>query len=225
MLRRLFILCSILLASQVQAQPKIIQTEYEVARDGKPFATVTEKFSQDGKQYRIESTTKGIGIYALFGERKLLSTGSITDSGLKPARFESHQSSNPSKTLVADFDWQNKVLSMQVKNKTKTASLLDHTQDLLSYAYQFAYLPPQDQTVEISLTTGKKLNHYTYIVEAETLRIGDKSYRTLHLSQNDQSESRQLWLAVDLHHIPVKILMTDEDGVKIEQTLSRYHME
>ena len=42
------------------SKPKHIQLEYEVTQNGKPFATVKENFTQDGKQYKIESITKGV---------------------------------------------------------------------------------------------------------------------------------------------------------------------
>ena len=93
----------LLIANLAFAQPKKIQLEYEVTQEGKLFATVKESFVQDGKQYRIVSVTRGIGVYALLGERKLISVGEMTPRGLKPKRFESHRADNPKKTLIADF--------------------------------------------------------------------------------------------------------------------------
>ena len=70
-LKQLLIFLCLLNASLAQALPKTVQLEYDVARDGKLFARVKESFTQNGKQYRIQSVTKGVGIYALLGERKL----------------------------------------------------------------------------------------------------------------------------------------------------------
>ncbi|MBA3696873.1 MAG: DUF3108 domain-containing protein, partial [Methylotenera sp.] len=57
--------------------PKLIQANYEVTKNGQPFATMKEQFTVTGNTYTIESVSKGVGVYALFGERKLTSTGEI----------------------------------------------------------------------------------------------------------------------------------------------------
>ena len=116
-------LCAWMFVAVAQAAPKKIQLEYEVKRDGELFANVVENFSQDGSQYKIESITKGIGVYALLGERKLSSSGSVTKEGLKPKHFELHQGDNQKKSLIADFDWANKALNMQVKGEVRTQAL------------------------------------------------------------------------------------------------------
>ena len=66
-LKQLIVFLCLLNASVVFALPKSVQLEYDVARDGKLFARVKESFTQNGKQYRIQSITKGVGIYALLG--------------------------------------------------------------------------------------------------------------------------------------------------------------
>lgn len=79
--------CLALYGAIAQAAPKSIQLEYDLKRDGKLFAKVVENYSQVGDQYKIESVTKGVGVYALLGERKLSSNGSVTKDGLKPKHF------------------------------------------------------------------------------------------------------------------------------------------
>jgi len=123
------------------ALPKNITLKYEVIKNDSPFANVKEHYTVNGNAYKVESITKGVGVYALFGERTLSSAGSVTENGLVPQHFELHQGDNAKRTLIADFDWQNKQLNMQVKGKPKVAALLPNTQDLASYAYQFMHQP------------------------------------------------------------------------------------
>ena len=212
------------------ALPKRIQAVYEVTKNGQPFAKVHEQFAVADGKYKIESVTKGIGVYALFGERVLTSSGEVTAQGLKPARFELRQGDNPKKALLADFDWTKQSLRMTVKGKLKEAPLTAGTQDLASYAYQFMYLPaPLKGDITVTLTTGKKLNQYQYTInpEAETIAGGGVQYKTLHLvpPAQDTQETKELWLAADYHYVPVKILMVDDNGQKLEQTLTELHME
>jgi len=212
------------------ALPKRIQAVYEVTKNGQPFARVHEQFAVADGKYKIESVTKGIGVYALFGERVLTSSGEVTAQGLKPARFELRQGDNPKKALLANFDWIKQNLSMTVKGKLKEAPLTAGTQDLASYAYQFMYLPaPLKNAITVNLTTGKKLNQYQYNInpESETITGVGVKYKTLHLvpPAQDTQETKELWLAADYHYVPVRILMVDDNGQKLEQTLTELHLE
>ena len=209
-------------------KPRLIQLEYDVTRDGKLFARVKEHFSQNGKQYNIKSVTKGVGVYALTGERVLTSAGAVSKAGLKPSHFELHQGKSAKKTLIADFNWTKNILVMQVKGETRTEKLEAGTQDLASYAYQFMFNPPTQTEVKVSLSTGKKLNQYTYkvLARAEKLDAANKTFKVLHISNQASAgdEKKQLWLAEDQHYLPVRYAL-EEDGDKFEQTLTKIHVE
>jgi len=212
------------------AMPKRIQAVYEVTKNGQPFAKVHEQFIVSGTGYKVESVTKGIGVYALFGERVLTSTGEMTAQGLKPTRFELHQGDNPKKAVLADFDWPKQNLRMTVKGKLKEAPLTAGTQDLASFAYQFMYLAkPLKSDITVTLTTGKKLNQYQYHInpESEMITSAGVQYKTQHLAPpaQDTQETKELWLAADYHYVPVKILMVDDNGQKLEQILTELHIE
>ncbi len=210
--------------------PKRIQAVYEVTKNGQPFAKVHEQFVVTDNAYKIESVTKGIGVYALFGERQLSSVGEVTAQGLKPARFELQQGDNAKKSLSADFDWAKQNLTMTVKGKVKEAGLAQGTQDLASYAYQFMFLPvPLKDAVNVTLTTGKKLNQYQYKInpELEVINSAGVQYKALHLVPPEQNkpETKELWLATEHYYVPVRILMIDDNGQKLEQTLIELHVE
>lgn len=206
-------------------KPKLIQLEYDVSRNGKLFGKVQESFKQNGQQYHVESITNGLGVYALLGERKLISTGTLTQEGLKPSHFELHQGNNERKKLITDFNWTKNILSMQVKGKTKLEKLEKGTQDLASYVYQFMFNPPRKSMVNVTLTTGKKLDRYQYKVLARGLKVAD--YKTLHISNEATAgeEKKQLWLAEDHYYLPVRYQLTDENGDNFEQILTKIHVE
>ncbi len=218
-----------LLTTVAHAIPKNIQLEYDLARNGKQFAKVKESFSQNGKQYRIKSVTKGLGIYALMGERVVTSTGAVSKAGLVPSRFELRQGKSAKKTLIADFNWAKNTLKMQVKGETETAKLEAGTQDLASYVYQFMFNKLVNDEVKVTLTTGKKLNHYQYKVLArgEKLDAANASFKTLHISNQAAAgeDKKQLWLAEDQYYLPVRYMLTDEDGDSFEQTLTKINVE
>lgn len=220
-----FFFTCLMLSSVAFAQPKSIQLEYDVSRNGTSFATVKESYIQEGEKYRILSTTKGEGLYALLGERVLTSHGSISVKGLVPSEFQLKRGDSERKSLKANFDWVNNTLNMQVKGETKTAKLVSGTQDLISYAYQFMFTPPTGDKVNVSLTTGKKLNDYTYSVKARNVEVvvEGKTYKTVHLvnAESEGKEKKELWLDVSNYYIPVKYLVVDDDGERLEQNITK----
>ena len=221
-------------AATEKSPPKNIALEYDLKRDGQLFAKVKEKFSQTGSQYTITSITKGEGVYALMGERKLMSSGEVTKNGLKPKHFELHQGNNSRKTLINDFDWASNTLSMQVKGSVKTEKLLEGTQDLISYAYQFMFMQPTikrvgKNSINVLITTGKKLNDYDYKVQSRgtILSAAGKQFSVLHIANSPASsqEKKQLWLAEDHYYLPVQYQLTDENGANFEQILTLINVE
>ncbi len=222
----LFGLLSMMAINFAIAAPKKVTLEYELERDGQLFANVTEHFTQDGKQYTIESVTQGIGIYALLGKRELKSNGVVTKQGLKPLHFESLQSTSAKRTLINDFDWENQRLNMQVKGRKKEQALQDGTQDLLSIMYQFMFKPPMQTPFAIPLTIGKKLSMTDYEVTTKTQMKKTKAgnFDVVTLTERNTDEPKIIYLAKDHHYLPVKVVMYD-DGAKFEQNLIKLTVE
>jgi len=247
MLRRLLsnwlsgclLLSQLVWAATAVAAPKSVSLVYEATRNGQPFATVTESYKQENGRYRIESVTKGVGVYALLGERRLTSEGDVTANGLKPSHFELRQGSNERKFLFTDFDWAANTLTMKIKGKPTTVPLEKGTQDLTSFAYQFMFTPPQGDALVLPVTTGKKLRIYNYtVVERDApVDLPAGKFKTIHLtnaSKNDPeqqtdkqsaNDEKELWLGREAYSLPVRIVMYDDGGAKIEQTLTSLHVE
>jgi len=211
------------------AQPKHIELSYTVSRNGDDFGTVKEAYVQKGDEYEVVSTTKGKGIYALLGERVLTSKGQVTASGLIPSEFKLKRGDNERKSLAASFDWKKQKLNMLVKGKTRTADLDKGTLDLASYAYQFMFTPPTGKQVTVALTTGKRLKQYVYNIVAtdETVKTPAGDYKTVHLvsAKVDGKKKKELWLAGTQSYIPVKYVVVDKHGDKIEQSLTKISIQ
>lgn len=212
---------------------KRIQLQYSVTKNGQPFANTKEIFTINNGSYTLESVTKGVGVYALLGERRAISQGSVNDSGLKPLRFELQQGDKAKKALFAEFDWAANILNMTVKGQLKTAPLNPGTQDLASIAYQFMYTPkPMQDTIAVSLTTGKKLSRYTYQVSPVLVRVEalNAAYDTIQLTQGDADatnpmEEKSLWLSPAHYYLPMQMKVVDDAGVTLMQTLTSFTIE
>lgn len=220
------VMAILLSAVQASAAPKSVKLTYEVKRNGQRFGNVTETYSQTGKQYSLQSVTKGSGVYALLGERKLLSQGDVTNDGLRPKHFESLQSSNAKKTLINNFDWKARMLSMQVKGQAEQVALLPGTQDLLSVMYQFMFKPPTFGQLKLSITTGKRLKTHQYQVNAQSAKLITPAgeFKVVELTEMDAADAKKIYLATEKFALPVKIVVQD-DGATIEQLLTQMTIE
>lgn len=211
--------------------PTNLELKYELTQNGELLGTVFEKFVTDETgRYRIESATKGIGLYALFGDRLLISEGIITPEGLKPKHFEVHQGNNASKDAIVDFDWDNQILITRYKGSETKESIENKTQDLISYLYQFNYENFEEPTIEFVAATGKKYKKYQFRItdKKALLSLGDINFETTSiqsLAERDGKPETQLWLNNKLYKLPVRIRYQEKNGSTLEQNLIQANID
>ena len=203
--------------------PRHVEMIFLVNYDG-VNAVETQRYQvfADGR-YELSSTAEATGLPSLvLSDLNQKSTGHVTPQGLKPETFTYQYGSNNKKAQKASFDWVSKNLTMEVGEKKQTVPLVEGTQDLLSFLYQFMFTPPLEQ-FQLAVTTGKKLKTYAYLFEGEEdidTRLG--VVRALHIAKSSGSgeEKAELWLAENYYYLPVKIRKTDSDGKVIESTIN-----
>jgi hypothetical protein len=202
-----------------------IDTDFELREGGRVVGMSHISFRQnlDGT-YSLVSTTEAKGLLSLFLRGKLIQTsrGLLAEDGLRPLEFEYRMTSKEEKSRFAQFDWQAGRLTLQTNKGARTVKLPHGAQDLLSFMYQFLYVPPLER-MEIPITNGKKLDIYAYAFEGEEeLTTPTGNLRTLHIRHHGKDDEKtDIWLAVDYKYMPVKIRKTEEDGSVIEQTVTR----
>lgn len=204
--------------------PSYVETDFDIRRSiggGKVGVTHISYQAQADGSYVINSVSEAQGLLSLFLSDKLVqrSEGQVTENGLRPTQFLYQYGDKANKKQLALFDWQAGQLTLQTGKGTKTEPLPAGTQDLLSFMYQFMFVPPLEQ-MQLSVTNGKSLSAYTYSFEGEeqlSTKMGD--IKTLHILKkgDDGEEKTELWLAVDYHYLPVKMRKTDDDGSVVEQ--------
>lgn len=178
-------------------------------------ATMVYELSANGEQYQLKSLMQASGLAALVIPDLLqTSEGFLSNLGLQPRRYVYQFGQKKNKTYSADFDWEEKKLTMHTAKGDQTVALLEGTQDLLSFMYQFMFVPPL-QNMQLHITNGKKLGTYEYVFEAEEIiatKMGKLS--TIHIARTDSSgdEKTELWLALDYQYVPVKIRKTEKEG-------------
>lgn len=202
-----------------------VETEFEVSRGINTTAVGITKivFNIDNTgKYSINSQTQAKGLASLFfGNLVQKSEGSVTENGLKPD-FYSYQYGNDTKKLQsANFAWGDSLLHLHNAKGDSTIALAAGTQDFLSFMYQFMYVPPLD-SMQITMTNGKKLRTYHYSFEGEEVlstKLGELN--TMHIVKSSgEDEKTEIWLATDYQNLPVKIRKTEKNDSIIEQTVS-----
>ena len=211
--------------------PSILELKYELTQNGESLGTVIEKFVIDeAGHYHIESITKGIGLYALFGDRVLISEGKISFEGLKPKRFEVHQGSNASKNATVDFDWDNQILITRYKGSETKENIGNKTQDLISYLYQFNYENFDEPMIEFVAATGKKYKKYQFrVVDKKVeLSLGNVNFETTSIqsiAEKDGKPETQIWLNNKLYRLPIRIRYQEKNGSTLEQNLVQANID
>jgi hypothetical protein len=202
---------------------KYVETEFDVRTDplakvdSRPEgrAKITYQLLRNGEQYRLESLIQPIGLAALVIPDLLqTSEGFMSSTGLQPTQYLYQFGDKKDKTYRASMDWEHAKLQLQTSKATKEVPLVPGTQDMLSFMYQFMFIPPP-QDMQLNITNGKKLDIYQYFFAGEEI-IDTKNgkLRTVHIyrDNDDGDERSELWLAVDYQYVPVKIRKTEPEN-------------
>ncbi len=201
------------------APPARVEIAYEVSRDGSVMADVVEVLEHGGGRYQMTETSKGRGIYALAGRFKRTSRGTVDANGVRPLEFLDER---PGRDSRASFDWQARTVTAQYKGTAQTLPMPAEVQDRLSFLLTFSLFPPREKTVTYHIADGRGLSAQLYRVEAGgKLKVPAGEFSTLKLVRIKQHERIETWFAAELGNLPVRVLMLDKDGRRLEQVAVR----
>lgn len=219
-----------LVATVCSAQPpQAVSLSYELSYNGIVAAELTEVLEHDGKRFSLTSEGRGKGIGALLyrGAAKRGVRGEVTSTGLRPLEYRDQRGDKPAS--VARFDWTRKTLTQEHEGKSETSSMSLPLQDRLSFLYNFAFqrapeLNPGKEIV-ITLTDGKGLTRFKYkVAGSEMLKTPAGELETVHLVKqrdNQDDKGTELWFASRRDYLPVRILVIEKDGTRLDQVLTR----
>ena len=213
-----------------EIQYKKVVIDYDVRRslDGSPVgAARTMYFLGENNQYSIKNEVEAKGFVSLFYWNKLVQTsdGIVTLEGLKPKNY--HYQFGSKIDNFAVFDWESKKIMTIMNGKTSEFDMLEGSQDMLSFMYQFMFEPPLTK-MKIYITNGKNYKSYDYsYIGEEVIETEVDKILTMHIAKfNYNNEERiDLWLAKDYRYIPVKIRKTEKDGSILDQSAKKIETE
>ena len=216
-------------ASAFALPPQKLSVQYQMSRNGTVMVEVTETLAHDGKSYRIESDARGRGVFALSnrGSVKRGSRGSVEADGLRPQEFRDQRGDRAPD--VARFDWAKRVVIEEREGKTATIPIIGPTQDRLSFLWSFAFVPPKGKEITLDVADGSGMSRFRYTISgSEMLKTPAGDIETMKLvKQRDPGDDRgtELWLAVRQHFVPVRILVIEKDGTRLDQVATRLSAE
>jgi hypothetical protein len=214
------------------AQPYgFVESEFDILRGADGYkvgqSKVRYEVRGDGTYLLVsESEAKGFASWIISGTLLQRSEGLVTEYGLQPHSFL-YQYGRRNKTQQALMDWEQGRITLETDKGSKSTRLLAGTQDLLSFMYQFMYVPPMREML-LNITNGKRLKAYSYsFVGEEDLSTKMGVMRVMHIENinDDGDEKTELWLALEYNFLPVKIRKTEEDGSVIEQVITSINTE
>jgi hypothetical protein len=213
----------------VPAVPHHVEIDYQVLRKGGVAAVERHRYqAADDGSYTLTSVAEPKGLLSLaLSDLTQRSEGMVTAHGLRPSSFLYQYGKNIDKAQTATFDWSGRKLLMETAGRKQEAELQEGAQDMMSFMYQFMFVPPL-QEMQLAVTTGKKLKVYNYAFEGEeTLTTKAGVLRTLRIGKSggDGEEKTEIWLAADHFYLPVKISKTEKDGTVTERIATRLQTE
>lgn len=223
-----FVLCQ--LPPAFAAPPDSVQATYDVHKSGMRVE-IREAYTRNNGRYTLSSVWEPVGLLALLRPEKIFidSSGLVGKQGLQPLRFNHRRELDENKNSRAEFDWENKQLTLIHHGQRTAVALPGGAQDRLSVMYQFMFLPLQDATsLDFPMTNGEKLDNYHYTVtHNQTVRVPAGEFKVIYLdSQARPGERRtEIWLATQHNNLPCKMTITEANGDQLTQVLSKLTMK
>jgi len=193
----------------VEALPDDLEINYALT-SAIADAHAVYRWQRDGDHYRITGEGAADGFFSLFLDGRMLqeSEGTVTRSGLKPARFVERKPNTQDEGL--EFDWAAHQVTFELGEKKKTGKLAENSVDWLSMIFQLAHVPPPEgaHDMKLSVLTQRRQYHFDLqVLGFEDISIPLGRVHALHLRHENPLEREQVdvWLGVDQHYVPVKM--------------------
>ncbi|HZE11741.1 MAG TPA: DUF3108 domain-containing protein [Burkholderiales bacterium] len=221
MFRRMALVAALVWATAEAAPPERIKLSYEVD-SGTMHADVVETLEHDGRSYSIVSETRGRGILAAFGNKRT-ARGRILPQGLRPDEYRDERPFGW--VASAKFDWESRSVTQERRGKAETLQMQSAAQDPLSLAYTFAFVPPTGKEYDVIRADGRGLTPFRFAVLGnEKLATPIGEIQTLHIAKvrdGPEDKATDIWFAVDRDFLPVRVLVVDKDGSRVDQIITR----
>jgi len=221
------LLCGITPLSAAES-PSRIEVSYDVLKGSFKGITITETYTRTQDRYRIERVSKAVGLLAIFKPETIRETseGTLTPKGLRPNTYIQKRELDTERNTRADFDWSAKHITLTDSNGSRTFPLSAGAQDLLSAMYQFMFIQLKNvASLSFDMSNGRKVDIYDYrITQDQKVTVPLGTFKALYVASVPEPgvNRTEIWLAEDHANFPYKMVITDKDGDKLTQVITKF---
>jgi len=212
-------------SSLAAAQPSHIAAHYSISYTGITIGRVDESFVRTGNTYSIESITRSEGPLKAFLDDQITagSTGRVVDMGLQPLSYSEKRLKDGKRDLTSQFDWDKGVMRTSSGGQETETALPTATQDRISMMYQFMNMREFGPTIVVPMATRRKIETYTYrLVDEGKVATPAGEFYARHyqrVTSDPKDTKADVWLAKDRFNFPVRVVLDDPKGFKLDQVL------
>jgi len=188
--------------------------------DGLRLGKTVHEWSHSNDSYEMRSLVQTAGLARLIKDFRLeqRSEGRVGARGLIPDRFTADQKGKAFQD--ARFDWKAGRVFINRGDSKREADIKAGDQDVLSIMHQLGRMSLDGIDQKVTLVNNKAASRSVIEdkgVEMLELPIGQVKTRHLGVKSLNNEVSLDLWLAVDQHMLPVRVLLTDRKGEVLDQ--------
>ena len=186
--------------------------------DHTPVGRTVQTWEFDGTQYTLGSQSESTGLIEMLKPHRYhyLSKGTVSDQGLRPERFlASVKRGSRSEESLAVFNWKEGQVRLGRLPQQATVALPQGSQDIISFMYQLALVPPAPGRITMPFTRGRQLETTSFdVLPAESVDTPLGRLRAVPVVQTreDGHESLAVWLAPEYRNLPIRIRFFNRDG-------------
>jgi hypothetical protein len=223
-----WLLLSVITPLFAAESPSRIEVSYDVLKASFRGITITETYTRTQDHYHIERVSKAVGLLALIKPETIRETseGTVTAKGLRPLTYIQNRILDTERNTRADFDWNAERITLTDHTGSRTFPLSAGTQDLLSAMYQFMFLTLKSvATLDFYMTNGRKVDIYNYrITHGQSVTVPLGTFKALYVASVPEPEVNrtEIWLAEEHANFPYKMVITDKDGGKLSQVITKF---
>jgi hypothetical protein len=215
-------------APSPQQQITSFQAEYQIRLGNIPAGKVEISLELDGNgNYRYRQHSIPMGLVAAFKSDEIteVSEGLIRQGRIIPSsyRYQRERSKKPKKVHLI-FDWKTGRVASQEANPGWSLEIPVGTQD--RFSKQLAMIVAMNRTqdaVSFQVADDERLKTYHFRpTGTETVETEERKYQALKIerSRDARPPKSTLWLAPDLHYLPVRVERLERGNRFVMELLS-----
>lgn len=172
----------------------------------------------DGTHYRMDTMMETTGLAGLLRPIRIdqASTGDVDEAGIRPARYTSRSTQGKAIDEEVIFDRTVNRVMLRAGSARSEYDLGVGAQDMASMWLEIIWRSQMGEAFDFPLATGKRYTPRWFVPDADTSSLETPLGRLLvmHVRARSQPGDNkfEVWLAPNLHWLPVRIRYTDRKG-------------